>query len=81
MLLSRCDLFSVCYYYDSWLYQEVFSDSHILRGLVVSAKDTGTQAEGDCSVAERLGVSLLTNRPINALPMPGITNDLRICVI
>ncbi|CAJ1376109.1 unnamed protein product [Effrenium voratum] len=33
----------------------------------------GAQMEGDCFMAERLGVSLLTNRPLNALPMPGVS--------
>lgn len=37
----------------------------------LSSPSPGTQTEGDCSMAERLGVSLLSNRPINALPMPG----------
>ncbi|CAK9056972.1 Oxalate--CoA ligase (Oxalyl-CoA synthetase) (Peroxisomal-coenzyme A synthetase) [Durusdinium trenchii] len=32
------------------------------------------QAEGDCFMATRLGISLLTNRPINALPIPGVSS-------
>ncbi|CAL1127527.1 unnamed protein product [Cladocopium goreaui] len=39
----------------------------------VLGRTPGTQAEGDCSMAQRLGVSILTNRPINALPMPGVS--------
>jgi len=31
-------------------------------------------AEGDCSLAAKLGVSVVTNRPINALPMPGVSS-------
>lgn len=30
-------------------------------------------ADGDCKVAARLGISVVTNRPINALPMPGVS--------
>ena len=32
------------------------------------------QAEGDCFMATRLGISLLTNRPTNALPIPGVSS-------
>lgn len=39
----------------------------------VLGRTPGTQTEGDCSMAQRLGVSILTNRPINALPMPGVS--------
>jgi len=30
-------------------------------------------AEGDCHVASRLGVSVIANRPLNALPLPGVS--------
>merc|ERR1711963_564404 len=29
-------------------------------------------AEGDCSVAESLGLTVVTNRPLNGIPVPGI---------
>jgi len=31
-------------------------------------------AEGDCSLAARLGVSVFANRPLNALPLPGVSS-------
>merc|ERR1712194_533464 len=31
-------------------------------------------AEGDCFVAEKLGVSVVANRPLMALPMPGVSS-------
>jgi len=31
-------------------------------------------AEGDCSLAGKLGVSVVTNRPLNALPLPGVSS-------
>jgi len=31
-------------------------------------------AEGDCSLAARLGVNVVANRPINALPLPGVSS-------
>jgi len=31
-------------------------------------------AEGDCSLAARLGVDVVANRPINALPLPGVSS-------
>eukprot|EP00435_Cladocopium_sp_Y103_P065777 s264_g27.t1 len=46
---------------------------NIFENGAVLGRTPGTQTEGDCSVAERLGVSILTNRPINALPMPGVS--------
>jgi len=46
---------------------------NIFENGAVLGRGPGTQVEGDCSVAERLDVSLLTNRPINALPMPGVS--------
>lgn len=30
-------------------------------------------AEGDCDLAGRLGVGIVTNRPLNALPLPGVS--------
>jgi hypothetical protein len=36
-------------------------------GAVAEAKD------GDCSLAGKLGVPLVANRPINALPLPGVS--------
>jgi len=31
-------------------------------------------AEGDCNLAARLGVDVVANRPINALPLPGVSS-------
>lgn len=31
-------------------------------------------AEGDCEVAAKLGVAVLVNRPLNALPLPGVSS-------
>mmetsp|Transcript_13402 Transcript_13402/g.27973 ORF Transcript_13402/g.27973 Transcript_13402/m.27973 type:complete len:438 (+) Transcript_13402:67-1380(+) len=38
------------------------------RGAVVPEAD-----KGDCDLAGRLGVALVTNRPLNALPLPGVS--------
>mmetsp|Transcript_67828 Transcript_67828/g.150275 ORF Transcript_67828/g.150275 Transcript_67828/m.150275 type:complete len:410 (+) Transcript_67828:24-1253(+) len=38
----------------------------------ILGRGSAVEAEPDCPLAQRLGISLVTNRPLNALPMPGV---------
>lgn len=43
------------------------------EGGAVLGRGKAVEAERDCDLATRLGISLVTNRPLNALPMPGVS--------